>query len=518
MEGAFSLKAWMFTFESIYTRKVGGLAEVPPRLANALVEKGIDVEIYTPSHGLKTNKGFKREVFKTSIDGVEYSILEYNAPVKHYIVSGGILEDPLVYSSNLVSKSLVFARVIREYFNQIVGEGEIPDIVHGHDWHSYPALLAINLESTRRGIPIGIVYHVHLLSHGFMDLQEITRGLNIWSKDHVRGKLGIKSFEEYYYASGGWIEKLAALTSDRVIVVSKGYTRDVVRYVGLDNADRVDYVFNASTWTWSTVLDTVSKYIGDRDPFSYEARRLVRDKMLREELRLVNVENPDPYLRDVINRLIDKYGVSISSPFKQDGPLILLTGRSTRQKGIDLLLKSMDKLLVEVPRTRVVLAVIPVSGTEELLREIIEYQLLFPDNLRILPGYIDHEHYLMLYYAASVFLAASRYEPFGLVVLEALSSGTPVAASNTGGFRDLIKDVRMYSLDGTGALFPPLDVDGMIDAVKTVLEIVEDRERSVVFRRRCVEHSKQFSWSSSADKLIKIYTSIKSQAGGRDAL
>lgn len=507
----------MLTFESIYTRKVGGLAEVPPRLAEAMKSMGEDVEIYTPSHGFKKENTTGKEVFKTWINGSEYSIWEYNAPVKHYIVSGGVLEEPIVYSRNLLFKSLVFARIVREYFNHVAGRGETPDIVHGHDWHSYPALLAVNAESTRMGIPVGIVYQIHLLSRTLIDLEALAKGIGVSGDDYLRGGLGVKPLKEYYERSGGWVERLAALTSDKVLTVSKGYTRDVVRIVGLDNATKVDYVFNATTWTWDDVVKVVSKIAGGRDLFSHGTRKLVRGKLLRDTWRLIEVENPDPHMNDVIRGFLEKYDVSVNEPFKQDGPLILLTGRSTKQKGIDILLKSMDKLVSEIPRARVVLAVIPVSGTEELLREIIEYVALFPDNLRVLPGYVDYEHYLTLYYSASVFLAPSRYEPFGLVVLEAMASGTPVVASNTGGFRDLILDVRRYGLNGTGMLFTPLDREGMIEALTLMLDIVENEdESSARLRRRCVEYSSSFTWSNSAARLLGIYNALLKPRGSRD--
>ncbi|MGC9121529.1 MAG: glycogen/starch synthase, partial [Thermogladius sp.] len=46
------MRAWILTFESKTTRKVGGLAEVPPELARGLSERGVEAVLVTPSHGL----------------------------------------------------------------------------------------------------------------------------------------------------------------------------------------------------------------------------------------------------------------------------------------------------------------------------------------------------------------------------------------------------------------------------------------------------------------------------------
>lgn len=496
----------MLSFESVYTRKVGGLAEVPPRLSEALSRRGVDVEVYTPSHGLSRTTSLGGEVYRIVVGGEEYSIREYNAPVKHYVVTGGVLEEQVVYSWNLHVKSLIFARVMREYYVHRALRGEAPRVVHGHDWHSFPALLAINAESTERNFPTTIFYHIHLLSHESMRLQDLTSIVGLQESNNIRGSLGVRSLREYYELSGGWIEKLAALTSDKVLTVSRGYAQDIVKTLGLSSEEKVDYVFNALTLTWNEVLEVASKIIGERDPFEYETRRLVREKLLRELWPAIRVENPDPEANSIVNKLLGEYKVSFREPFKRDGPLILLVGRATRQKGVDFLLKSMDKLTAEIPDARVVLAVIPLPGVRDLLEDAIKSMLLFPDNLRVLPGYVGREHLLLLYYAASALLAPSRYEPFGLVVLESMVSGTPVVASNTGGFRDLVLDVRKHGVSGTGALFTPLDREDMINALKNVVGVIEaGGVISAKLRRRCVDFAKEFTWDKSAEKLVGLY-------------
>ncbi|MEM0005807.1 MAG: glycosyltransferase [Desulfurococcaceae archaeon] len=126
-----------------------------------------------------------------------------------------------------------------------------------------------------------------------------------------------------------------------------------------------------------------------------------------------------------------------NEPFKYPGPLLLLVGRLSRQKGFDYLLKSLDKLTLDEPRLRIIIVAVPSSWELDFLKTLLEMVLSYPDNLRVLPGMLNRVDLAPLYYAANATLIPSRSEPFGLVALESMASGTLVAASRTGGLSTL---------------------------------------------------------------------------------
>lgn len=91
-----NLKSVMFTFESIYTRKAGGLSEVPPRLGEAIELLGVKTEIFTPNHSLIDT--CEDPEFNVTIDNTNYiKRLDGVKPI-HYLVRGGSL-DKKVYIS-----------------------------------------------------------------------------------------------------------------------------------------------------------------------------------------------------------------------------------------------------------------------------------------------------------------------------------------------------------------------------------------------------------------------------------
>ncbi|MEM4889348.1 MAG: glycosyltransferase, partial [Thermosphaera sp.] len=106
----------------------------------------------------------------------------------------------------------------------------------------------------------------------------------------------------------------------------------------------------------------------------------------------------------------------------------------------------------------------------------------------------------------------SRSEPFGLVALESMASGTPVAASRVEGLLDVVLDVRSHGPRGTGVLFEPLNPVDLAHAVLILVELVERAYKGDVIglqvRESCVKRSEEFNWRISALKAIEVYTKL----------
>lgn len=106
-----------------------------------------------------------------------------------------------------------------------------------------------------------------------------------------------------------------------------------------------------------------------------------------------------------------------------------------------------------------------------------------PDRVELL-GYV--EDLVACYRGAEVLIMSSRYEGFGLPVLEAMACGTPVVAFANSSLSEVVSDA--------GILVPDGDVPEMIRAVRSLLD---DPERWAEFSRRGLEWVKQFSWNRS---------------------
>lgn len=506
-------KIYMFSFESIFTKKVGGLAEVPPRLGKALSDLGYEVKIFTPNHGLIDV--CRDPLFKTRVNDVEFCVSELpGVEPKHVIVGGGLLDDQVVYPPDrLLDKSLLFARVLMEYFGEIVKElGEYKVVFHGHDWHSAPVLLAVNKLSSEMNLNIDLVYHVHLSSKNRIDIELFCRYLRLCSDTRIRGDFGFVEFMKYYEESSGLIERLVALTVDKVITVSKGYSKSLLRVLGLDVEKKVGYIYNATPLTWSDVKDSLARKSGLLDPEKPPRRLEFRRRLLVDEIKYINLSWIEKDVEEFVKRILNQYGLIYNEPFKSDGPLVFAIGRLSKQKGFDLVVRALDKLTLRIPSMRVVLAPAPSRWDVDSVRILLETVLSYPDNLRVLPGFISKDDAIKFYYASNATLVPSRNEPFGLVTLESMATGTPVAASRVGGLPDIVLDVRVYGLNGVGVLFEIGNVDDMVESTSLLVDLMESgyrgREEPWVIRNSCITRTSDFNWEKSAQKIIEIYRLI----------
>lgn len=505
------MKSIMFTFESTLVKKVGGLAEVPPRLAQALSEIGIPTELYLPNHGFIDT--CENPEYSFWIDGTTYCVkkLEGVKPV-HYLIGGGVLDDPVVYSpQTLIYKSLVFARIVREYLDEKIHGINEKIVFHGHDWHSIPALLTVNSLSIDRGLKTGLVLHFHLSTKNKIELHDLCRITRICEHTPIKGDLGVVEFQHYYQLGNGLIERIGALIVDKVLTVSKGFSKQLTRYIGVNTAGNIDYVFNASPFTWGEVEKTLREN-GVENPQLLKTRLSFREQLLRKKLEEIKISLVDPEQSKILSSILDRYGVVYNRNFSSDGPLLFGIGRLAGQKGFDYLLKILDKLTLEIPRIKIILALVPLSRELNELIPWIEALLSYPDHLRILPGSISKRDTILMYYASNATVMPSRIEPFGLVALESMAAGTPVAASKTGGLTDIVVDYRVNWERGNGVLFGVGELGEMSNSIIELVKLLEPglsgEEKIGHIRRNCIMRAEEFNWMNSAEKTRKIYVEI----------
>jgi alpha-1,3-rhamnosyl/mannosyltransferase len=109
-------------------------------------------------------------------------------------------------------------------------------------------------------------------------------------------------------------------------------------------------------------------------------------------------------------------------------------------------------------------------------------------------GRIPESDLDLLYRAATMMAFPSLFEGFGVPVLEAMSRGCPIVASDAGALPEVVGDA--------GELVDPINVDGWATAI---LALLTDPTRRTVLIRRGFDRATQFSWSSSAQTLLSVY-------------
>lgn len=122
------------------------------------------------------------------------------------------------------------------------------------------------------------------------------------------------------------------------------------------------------------------------------------------------------------------------------------------------------------------------------------------DNAVKWTGYVSNEELLSLYRQADILVHPSRYEGFGLQLVEAMACGTPVICA-TGGSQPEVAGNAARILD-------PDDLCGFTDAI---LKILSDPVTSAEMREKGIRRAAEFTWKKTAQKTLEIYEQFSSQ-------
>ena len=202
--------------------------------------------------------------------------------------------------------------------------------------------------------------------------------------------------------------------------------------------------------------------------------------------------------------LADRAGARRDLGWPEDAVVVFTLGRLDERKGFDLFLRAAGAARAMSPTSNVLFVMSAGDGSEQERTErrklelIIEEQSL-DETLSWLP--VLPEKKLPRYYgAADVFVLPSRYEPFGIVMLEAMSCELPVVATHIGGPATVIEPGR------TGLLVDPTDTDAFAKAIVT---LIDSRERRHAFGKRArLAAMRDFSWTAIADRHISAYEEV----------
>jgi glycogen(starch) synthase len=180
-------------------------------------------------------------------------------------------------------------------------------------------------------------------------------------------------------------------------------------------------------------------------------------------------------------------------------PLLLYLGRLEYEKGVQDLIAALPRIRRRHPGTRLLVAG---SGTAaDLLVEAARTHRV-RRSVSFL-GHLPDADLAALMRAVDAVVLPSRYEPFGIVALEAAAAGAPLVASTAGGLGEVVVDGE------TGLSFAPGDVAGMAEAVARGLSDSEGaRRRARAARDRLAA---DFHWGSIAAATVELYAAAQTQ-------
>lgn len=170
-------------------------------------------------------------------------------------------------------------------------------------------------------------------------------------------------------------------------------------------------------------------------------------------------------------------------------PFILYLGGFSKRKNVELLVQAFLSLSKPICKN---LSLVLIGEIRDVfLRDELTRQGV------VLPGFVPEEQLPIFYNASECFVYPSLYEGFGLPVLEAMSCGTNVIASDS---------TSIPEVAGNGCLlFNPHSVDSLISALERILE---DKEFNISLCKAALDQSKSFSWKKTSEKTLQVYNQL----------
>ena len=183
---------------------------------------------------------------------------------------------------------------------------------------------------------------------------------------------------------------------------------------------------------------------------------------------------------------------------RDDRPLMVMVTRLTRQKGMDLVMYALDRILAGGVQVAVL-----GTGDRDYEDGLRYFQDKYPGTMA---ARIEFDPALSqrMYAAADMFLMPSKFEPCGLSQIIAMRYGTLPIVRETGGLKDTVIPYNEFTGEGTGFSFSNFNGDEMGDAVFRAARLFWDN-RDAWNQLVTQAMSQDFSWTRSADKYLDLY-------------
>lgn len=183
---------------------------------------------------------------------------------------------------------------------------------------------------------------------------------------------------------------------------------------------------------------------------------------------------------------------------RDDRPLMVMVTRLTRQKGMDLVMYALDRILAGGVQVAVL-----GTGDRDYEDGLRYFQDKYPGTMA---ARIEFDPALSqrMYAAADMFLMPSKFEPCGLSQIIAMRYGTLPIVRETGGLKDTVQPYNEFTGEGTGFSFTNFNGDEMGDAVFRAARLFWDN-RDAWNQLVTQAMSQDFSWTRSADKYLDLY-------------
>lgn len=461
--------------------KTGGLGDVAGSLPAALVRAGAEVIVMVPKYATIKDEykaqmehfsdfyvslGWRNEycgLEKLEHDGVTYMFIDnerYFARDYPY----GFFDDG--------ERFAFFSKAITESLQHLPAGFEC-DILHCNDWQT--ALAPVFLREFYQGLPlydrVKTVFSIHNVA--FQGQFSDTVMEDILGVAHIpaaASQLRCDACSINYM--------LGALRyADAITTVSPTYANEIQTP---EFGEGLDGVLRERSYALQGILNGID--VAGFDPATDKriaANYTVEDRSGKAVCKV---------------KLQEELGLEV----RDDRPLMVMVTRLTRQKGMDLVMYALDRILAGGVQVAVL-----GTGDRDYEDGLRYFQDKYPGTMA---ARIEFDPALSqrMYAAADMFLMPSKFEPCGLSQIIAMRYGTLPIVRETGGLKDTVIPYNEFTGEGTGFSFSNFNGDEMGDAVFRAARLFWDN-REAWNQLVTQAMSQDFSWTRSADKYLDLY-------------
>jgi starch synthase len=465
--------------------KTGGLADVAGAVPKALQQLGITAKVMMPAYAGLKGIGKTKQVLdlgelgsgparlmEAKADGISLLLLEaphlYDRPGNPYLGADGKdwPDNHLRYGALCQAAAQVAGGALEKWK---------PDLVHVHDWQAglVPAYLKLGAKN-----PPPCVMTIHNIAFQGLFPPTVINDLDLPTAAFVTD-----GYE--YYGKVGFL-KAGLVYSEAITTVSPTYARELMTTefgFGLEGllakrkADVSGILNGIDTDVWNPETDPAIAR-------NYSVRALRNKAANKAALEKRFGLDPAPH-----------------------APLFCVVSRLTSQKGLDLLLQALPRLIARGAR----LALLG-SGDKGMEEAFVEAARQNPAMVGVLIGYDETLSHLMQA-GSDAILVPSRFEPCGLTQLYGLRYGTLPVVARTGGLADTVIDANDAALEAgcaTGIQFAPITAEALGDAIDRTCDLYGDEASWRKIVRNAMRHP--VDWGRSAKSYAELYMSLAANA------
>lgn len=466
--------------------KVGGLGEVMHSCPKALRELKCDARIMIPKYATIDTEKFP---LKPEIKGIKpyngkndpYNLLVSNVlkyesksgrPIAYFLENMEYYEkraNVYGYSDDTV-RWVLLSKGVLEFIKKSKWK---PDIIVASDWQTgfIPNLLRTTYKDDPGLSKIKIIFSIHNLSfQGLFDQRFVSE------MDFDAGQGEIPDFFDVKISKLNGMRR-GIMYADIINTVSPTYSKEIL---SPQYGEKLDELLAERRTVLYGILNGVDTELWNpmTDPeiaVNYSAKSL--DKRIKNKLALQK--------HFALAKDKDKFVIGIVS-------------RMDEQKGFDLIIEIMDSLLQNVDFQLVVVG----EGENNYRCFFQDLQKKYPDRV-VSHCFFDKKLPRLIFSGADAILIPSRFEPSGLVQMEAMRYGAIPIVRETGGLADSVKDYLPGQNKGTGFVFKKYDKYALLIAILRASETFRNKKEWFKLMKRAM--AQDFSWKKSAKEYIKLF-------------